>query len=307
MTKNYLIDEQEILAAIDRCAQKSVLWVDTEVADYRSKPRLSLIQVLDDPGDSVGDRVMMLDVLDRSPLVDLFIQKIMVNEHIEKVFHNASYDRRFLGGKQTKNTTCTLEIAKAIPYYLLPVENHQLKTLVNHLLPNVKPMDKTEQGGDWGIRPLSDRQLEYAKLDPVYLCQIHQELLKINTLVNPVLDMDKLNTINDRLTAIEEEHKLLDSEVKHLKDLLINGMQQHNINQLNNRELCSRKTTKIKTTLMDIVRLIHGKNLEIDADFVCTKKIQEELGDLINELDLQINTSISWQLKESKDTNVQRE
>jgi len=39
----------------------------------------------------------------------------MLNPAIEKVFHQASYDLKFLGKTKAKNVTCTLEMA--IPYY----------------------------------------------------------------------------------------------------------------------------------------------------------------------------------------------
>lgn len=64
-------------------------------AGYRAppKPRLSLIQVLADPHDLTGESTDILDVLDRNDLVRYFVDQIMANSQIEKLFHNASYDR----------------------------------------------------------------------------------------------------------------------------------------------------------------------------------------------------------------------
>jgi ribonuclease D len=101
------------------------------VADYDSKtPRLSLIQILADSTDLTGERVTILDVLERLDRTDYFITKILLVDRIEKVFHNASYDCKFLGGKsKVKKITCTLELAKKVPYYIAPLLNYQLKTL----------------------------------------------------------------------------------------------------------------------------------------------------------------------------------
>ncbi len=120
----YLNAANKIRDIIAEYTTATTLWIDTEVAEYNSRnPRLSLIQVLDDPDDMSGDRVLLLDVLDQPDVVANFIEQIMVNSGIEKVFHNAGYDVKFLGNKEVENVTCTLEIAKKIPYHLLPASN----------------------------------------------------------------------------------------------------------------------------------------------------------------------------------------
>ena len=55
----------------------------------------------------------------------------MLVDRIEKVLHNATYDSKFLGGKsKVKKITCTLELAKKVPYYIALLPNYQLKTVV---------------------------------------------------------------------------------------------------------------------------------------------------------------------------------
>lgn len=111
----------------------------------------------------------------------------MANPKIEKVFHNANYDLRFLGKKDAKNVSCTwaiarsaaLEaIAKKLTKNSLSVTNLKLKTLASELCQFVN-VDQTEQGSDWGRRPLTPKQLEYAKMDPVYLAHVHRRLIEI--------------------------------------------------------------------------------------------------------------------------------
>lgn len=184
----YLVDHQKIIAQITNFSTAKILWIDTETADWQSpNPKISLIQVLADIIDLTGKNAYILDVLNKPELVTFFVNQIMVNPNIEKVFHNASYDVRFLGKEQAQNVTCTWKMArklkkKAIEISQLP--NLKLKTLAEELcqVPNV---DKSEQSSDWGRRPLSDKQLTYASFDTVYLAQVHQRLLEIYNLTKP--------------------------------------------------------------------------------------------------------------------------
>jgi len=244
----YLTDAREIRAIVAGYTQATTLWIDTEVADYKSRnPRLSLIQVLDDPNDMSGDRVYLLDVLDQPDLVADFVDKIMVNTNIEKVFHNANFDVKLLGNKQARNITCTLEIAKKIPYYLLPVQNYQLQSLAK-LLCNFNNIDKQEQGSNWGQRPLSEEQIEYAYLDCIYLAQIHRRLLELQIESNPDPETLDITVINSRFSQIEEQWKLLNSEYEYLQEQLKKAMQTQNISETSTYKLTSyqRKVVKVQ-------------------------------------------------------------
>lgn len=173
----YLTEPAEIRSLFAKLAAVGVLWADTEVADWNTpKPRLSLIQVLTDSTDLTGNSAYLIDVLDKPDLVREFVSQIMANPHIEKVFHNASYDLRYLGGSEAQNVTCTYKMAMKIGRDRLGVPNLQLKTLASYLGKFANP-DKEEQGSDWGRRPLSAKQLEYAKMDAVYLARVHDYLL----------------------------------------------------------------------------------------------------------------------------------
>ncbi|MGB3694259.1 MAG: hypothetical protein WA865_19615 [Spirulinaceae cyanobacterium] len=111
----YLSRELEIRAAIVQYTQAKILWLDTEVADFRTKkPRLSLIQILADATDRRGDQVTILDVLVYPDLVSEFRDKVMLNPEINKVFHNAQYDLKFLGKKQMEEEVKTITIVISI-------------------------------------------------------------------------------------------------------------------------------------------------------------------------------------------------
>lgn len=175
----YLKEPTEIRTQIAKFALAQILWLDTEVADWQtSQPKLSLIQVLIEPRDLTGKFVYILDVLHQPDLVLYFINQIMINPNIEKIFHNASFDLKYLGGNSAQNVTCTLKIARRIGKDILKVSNLQLKTLATELC-HFCDVNKEEQGSDWGKRPLTEKQLHYAAMDTVYLAAVHQYLLNI--------------------------------------------------------------------------------------------------------------------------------
>lgn len=185
---HYLTKPTDIYLIITQFTAYSTLWIDTETADWQtSNPKISLIQVLADPTDLIGNNAYILDVLNKPDLVTYFVNQIMANPSIEKVFHNATYDVRFLGKELAQNVTCTWKMAKKLKkksaeIKLLP--NLKLKTLSEELC-NFSNVDKTEQSSDWGRRPLSEKQLQYAKMDTVYLAQVHLRLLEIHNLNQP--------------------------------------------------------------------------------------------------------------------------
>jgi S-DNA-T family DNA segregation ATPase FtsK/SpoIIIE len=189
---SYLTKTDDIEAAICQLTTHSCLWIDTEVAEWWTIfPKLSLIQVLAKSDDFKGDSAYLLDVLNQPDLVQLFVNQIMVNPHIEKVFHNASYDLRFLGKANAKNVICTLKLAKQFPKAVLGASNCKLKTLAKELC-NFTNVDVEQQASDWGKRPLSTEQLLYARMDTVYLAHVHQYLLKL-TPENASVTVNKSN------------------------------------------------------------------------------------------------------------------
>ncbi|MBP0000494.1 MAG: PD-(D/E)XK nuclease family protein [Cyanobacteria bacterium SID2] len=181
----YLTQPGEIQSAIDRLSQASRLWVDTETADWNTKhPKLSLIQVSDTPNDTTGEAVYLLDVLHQPQSVEQFVRRIMANPHIEKVFHNANYDLKFLGKSQAQTITCTYKLAQKLTKTRLGVSNLKLKTLARELC-HFTDIDTDSQSSDWRQRPLTAEQLRYAKLDVVYLSHVHRYLLDFLSPMSP--------------------------------------------------------------------------------------------------------------------------
>ncbi|MBD2296421.1 ribonuclease D [Anabaena sphaerica FACHB-251] len=292
----YLTAAREICSLITKYTKSPTLWIDTEVADYKSRnPRLSLIQILDNPQDMTGDSVYILDVLDQPDVIADFIEQIMINPNIEKVFHNASYDVRFLGNKKAKNITCTLEMAKSIPYHILPLPNYQLKTLAT-VLCNFHDVDKQEQSSDWGKRPLTDDQLEYAYFDCIYLAQVHLQLLAVQSqnLTNP--ETEDLNLLSARYTEVEQQRKLINSEFDYLQERLKKAMQIQNVSETEYCQISGYERKSVKVKFTELVRLVESQDVDLDFPITLTEKLQKDLGRNLEQLDVSIETTSVWRL-----------
>jgi ribonuclease D len=296
----YLIKPQDIQEAIARYQRVKMLWLDTETADFNTKnPQLSLISVLDDPTDIEGDQVCILDLLDYPDLLEEFTQKIMINPEIEKIFHNAKYDCKFLGKTKVKNVTCTLEMAKSIPYYLLPTPNFTLKTLTQKLsiFTNI---DKTEQTSNWKQRPLTETQLNYAKMDVIYLAQIHTPLLQLISLTNPDPQKEDITKLTLRYRQLEHRWKQLDSEVNHLKERLKKAMDSQEISEFQGFKLSEQNRTTKKAYFQNLAQLIQDYNLDLDFSINLTQSIQQKLSNNLNNLPIEEEISSFLQLKISQ-------
>ncbi|MDY7007327.1 MAG: ribonuclease D [Cyanobacteriota bacterium] len=292
----YLTDNNEIKRCIEQLATANILWIDTEVADYKTrKPRLSLIQVLADSQDLMGDRVYILDVLDNPDLTNFFIDKIMVEPNIEKVFHNARFDIKFLGKNEAKNITCTWEIAKKLPYYILPVPNLKLKTLVENLT-DFKNIDKEIQGSDWGQRPLTEKQSEYAKMDCVYLAQVHLALLELIKQNNSEPTAENLDELSQRYQDILHEWKLLDSEIAHILDRIKLAMQAQNISETSTFKLSPTERVTQKVNFAELAAIVQDREIDLDFPITVTQKLQKDFGAIINEISINKEKSSSWKL-----------
>lgn len=190
----YITDPKEIVnyilslktAAFDfykTTNQIPTFWVDTETAYWRPpnpNPKVSLIQLLHQSSDTKHDgsidtlakQVVIFDVLGLDKTVQIFIDEIMKNEMIRKVFHNSPFDLRFLGKDTAKNVHCTLKVSREMNkdsryQSVYRPENNQLKTVIGYLRNDIVG-DKSGQESDWDNRPLPEEQLKYATLDPIY-------------------------------------------------------------------------------------------------------------------------------------------
>lgn len=293
----YLTEVDDIRTAIVYYSRARTLWIDVEVADYLSqKPRLSLLQILDDSTDLKGDRVTILDLLDQPQLVSDFIDKIMVNPDIEKVFHNAKYDLQFLGKRQGKNITCTWEMVQRIPYYLVPLPNYKLKTLAENLC-HFPIVDKTEQESDWGQRPLTKKQLNYAKMDPVYTAQVHHRLLQLSQLIEPDPSTENIMELTRRYQEIRPRWQELDTEIQHLKTRIKNTMKTQEMTEINGFKISSISRKSTTVSLNNLAQAVYQSGQNFELSIRLTAEMRKALNAIIEQLSLEEKVDTYLQLK----------
>jgi ribonuclease D len=149
------------------------IWVDTELAEWHTRtPRLSLIQLRLEDGS-----LHVIDVLApgmRAAYLETFAPRVLAAPHIEKWAHYARFERRVFGPDVVKNLRCTFELARGVPYHRLPLRSLRLGALVLHLFGEA--IDKSYQRADWGHRPLSPAELDYAAWDPEWCYRVHQRI-----------------------------------------------------------------------------------------------------------------------------------
>ena len=154
---------------------KNSIAVDTEATGLQipERDKLSLIQIC---GDNEDVYVIQPDRKDyKAPN----LSKVLENEKILKIGHFLRFDKSaleyFLKCK-IKNIFCTKIASKICRTY---TDSHGLKNLVQEFCN--KNLDKRQGSSDWNknINELTEKQLEYAANDVIYLHKIKDELEKM--------------------------------------------------------------------------------------------------------------------------------
>lgn len=92
---------------------------------------------------------------------------------ITKVFHNALFDTRFLKATclvETQEVECTKTMMKILHPEISSGLGSTIETIIGDKI------DKEISHKDWEAKKLSDRQIEYAVLDVLYLVDIYNLL-----------------------------------------------------------------------------------------------------------------------------------
>lgn len=167
MQLHYIQDLDKLNSLCEILAQSSVLTVDTEFVRTRTLyPRLGLLQV------SNGEHAALIDPIAIDDLSAFWA--LLTNENIVKVLHACSEDLEvFLTAANCKPVN--LIDSQIIMSFLGHGLSLGYAAMVNHYLEI--ELDKSESRTDWTKRPLTDRQLEYARADVTYLYQIYPKLI----------------------------------------------------------------------------------------------------------------------------------
>ena len=154
---------------------KNSIAIDTEATGPQipERDKLSLIQICDEDGNVF---IIQPDKVDfKAPN----LVSVLEDEKILKIGHFLRFDKNalefFLKCKM-KNIFDTKIASKIVRTY---TDSHGLKNLVQEFCN--KSLDKRQGSSDWNkdIDELSDKQLEYAANDVVYLHKIKTELEKM--------------------------------------------------------------------------------------------------------------------------------
>ena len=189
--KPVLIESSSDMDAIlDKIVNQSIIAVDTEFQRETTYfPILALVQVATD-SDVICIDPLAFDA--RSAL-----KKILLNKNITKIFHACSQDIEvlyyYLG--EVPNNIYDTQIANAFL-----TDHHQIgyAALVENEL-DVQ-LDKSQTRTNWLQRPLTDKQIQYAGDDVLYLYQLQD-----------ILD-NKLQQAGRKAWFIEECNNLTESE-----------------------------------------------------------------------------------------------
>jgi ribonuclease D len=154
---------------------KESVAIDTEATGLQipERDKLSLIQICDQNGN------VYIIQPDRKNYKAPNIVSILENNKILKIFHFARFDKsalEFFLKCKIKNIFDTKIASKVVRTY---TDQHGLKNLVYEFCN--KTLDKRSGSSDWNkdINELSDRQLEYAANDVIFLHKIKSELEKM--------------------------------------------------------------------------------------------------------------------------------
>jgi ribonuclease D len=139
--------------------------VDTESNSLHAyRERVCLVQFSTPKKDYIVDPLILQDLSALGPL--------FADRKIEKIFHAAEYDLICLRrdfGFEFANLFDTMQAARVLGYQFVGLDNLLQEKF------GVK-MDKRHQKADWGARPLTPAQVDYARFDTHFLFQLRDLL-----------------------------------------------------------------------------------------------------------------------------------
>ncbi len=147
----------------------SSIAIDTESMGLKIvRDRLCLVQI------SAGDGNAHLVQFEGCEYNAPNLVKILSDEKILKIFHFARFDLAMLKhylSVEVKNYYCTKIASRLVRTYS---DSHGLKALCEELI-GVE-ISKKQQSSDWGNQIISNKQLDYAAADVLYLHRLKEKL-----------------------------------------------------------------------------------------------------------------------------------
>ncbi len=153
--------DAETFVQLSRCPLQA--WdVETTGLSW-DKDRLLLVQV-----EAEGQPIAIVRL--NSPVAPPRLSALLRDNRVQKLFHHAMFDLRFLSSAwnvSPRNVACTKIAAKLLE---VPHPQQSLAPLLERFI-GVR-LDKTEQTSNWGAKSLSDSQVRYAARDVLHLREL---------------------------------------------------------------------------------------------------------------------------------------
>ncbi len=190
---------------IESYLSQSEIAVDTELHGLRLfRDEVCLIQICDDKNN-------VSLIKPENNTIPPNLNRLLTDPDVTKVFHFAISDVAFI--KTSLNIEvypfcCTKVMSKLIRTY---TQDHGLKDLIWEV--HGKQINKEQQQSNWDSEKLTEKQLEYAANDVLYLIDIYRKLLEM---------MNERSPLKSGITISELNHKA-QSILPGLVELLIHG------------------------------------------------------------------------------------
>ena len=184
-----IADSTSLTKFCDRLIKSSYITVDTEfMRDQTYWPRLCLVQIADEHEAAAIDT--LAKGIDITPLLNL-----LTNPRILKIFHAARQDLeifyRLMG--RLPSPIFDTQIAAMVCGF---GDSAGYDTLVRKLTDET--IDKSSRFTDWALRPLSQRQINYALGDVTHLRQVY---IKLNEMLG---QNNRHNWMNEELSILRD-------------------------------------------------------------------------------------------------------
>lgn len=173
--ENFYVDSQVKLDKVIRLIKAAKIFaLDTEFTrETTYYPILSIIQIAV-KNESGKKESFIIDCLCKLDLSEFF--SVISDPKIIKILHSCSQDLQIFyhkSGKMPQAIADTQIMANFCNFGFSLGYSSLVETLFK------KRLDKKQQRSNWQLRPLSQKQLEYALLDVFFLEEIYEKFLKI--------------------------------------------------------------------------------------------------------------------------------
>jgi hypothetical protein len=200
---DWIRNHDELVNVAAELAGEAILSVDTETSGWQTgAEQLCLIQI----GVPSKKHVYLVDVLSVGAPQALGPVMSAVTPLI--IAHNASFEERQFARYdiKVKGVRDTLTMARELRADL---PNHTLRTCCKLLL-NLE-LSKEEQVSDWSVRPLTDSQVAYARLDAEVAIALYDYLAALEARVVAELNLEVPDLMREYASVVRRRFELTQS------------------------------------------------------------------------------------------------